>query len=76
MEYFVFIHNDREKEKLVASLPSLEMARATARRMANTDRIDGVVAALVCCQEEAGGEVRDLELWKRGAEEASGVPAE
>lgn len=66
MEYYVFIQNKEEKEKLVASSPSLEIARKTAERMANTTRVPGVISALLCLQENEGGEIEEVEVYHRG----------
>ena len=66
MEYYVFIQNSESKEKLVASSPSIEVARKMAQEIANTNRIKGVAAALLCVQKEKGGEIKELELYHRG----------
>jgi hypothetical protein len=67
MEYYVFVQDDSGMEKLVASSPSLEIARKTAQRMSNVGCVRGrnIVSALIC-RQEGDGAAEDLEKYYKG----------
>lgn len=61
MEYYVFAQNDKNEERLVASSPSLRLARKTARRISRTTLVDGVVGAVIY----AGEKMQKIETFHR-----------